>query len=315
MSERTVSYPLRVTSEDFCRIFGTDWGQVPERARAILAECNFRYRRPTPTERDDILLSIIKRIDSADFWVSGESKQDIWERGWSENLLEFEKTGNLARLWPKFLAGKKILRMEDDWILPECESFEFDLVDVHRRWVFSKYLTGCTEIFEFGCGSCQHLPVLVEMFPDVVVHGLDWASASSKIIRTLSTRFGWNVRPHLFNLFEPDDRIPLGSDAGVVTIGTMEQLGSNFDNFLQFLYRKKPRVVVHLETLDELYDPAKLSGYLAMRYDRARNYLSNYLSTLRQVENDRTVEIVASRHVAFGSMYHDSYSLLVWRPL
>lgn len=308
-------FPLRVARNEFCRTFGASWDEVPEAARQILAESDLCYRRAKGKEEKEILESISIRLASGNMWVSGEEKQGVWERGWSENLQQFGSTGDIAALTPKFLAGKTVCRLEGGWILPRSARFEFDLVDVYRRWVFGRFLSGANELFEFGCGSCQHLPVLAQMFPSATIHGLDWAESSSRIVEALATRFGYRMKAHQFNLFAPDGTVGTGTDAGVLTIGTLEQLGGRFRPFLDYLLAGRPRVVVHLETVEELYDPSDQSDALALRYDRARNYLTGYLNALRELQAQGRLSIERAAHVRFGSMYHDSYSLLVWRPV
>lgn len=314
MNDTGASFPFRISPEDFCRVFGAEWGEIPRIAQRILAERNFRYRRPSDAERDDILLSILRRIDSGGVWISGEDKREVWEQGWSENLREFEQTGELSRLWPKFLAGKKVLRLERDWIFPSDEAFEFNLIDIYRRWAFSKYFLGCSDIYEFGCGSCQHIPVLAEMYPNTIVHGLDWAESSVQIIERLASVRGWKLKGHVFDLFQPDEDFHLDPLAGVLTIGTLEQLGTKSEAFLQFLLKKRPRVVVHFESMRELYDPSNLPDYLAIRYSERRNYLSGYLPRIRELAEQGAVSILDVHRIQFGSMFHEPYSILVWRP-
>ena len=261
-----------------------------------------------------MIRDIVRRIVSGDFWISGGDKRPIWEQGWSENLEEYEKTKDLFALRPKFLQAKKVLRLGGEYIEPKSPHFEFDLVDVFRRWVFRKHLSGVKAIYEFGCGSCQHLPVLAELFPDKEIHGLDWAEASLKITSKLAQDKGLKIRGHRFDLFSPDPDLPLTGDCGVFTVGTLEQLGNKFEPFLQFLMKKRPAVVFHIESLTELYDESSLVDYLAKVYDRKRNYLDGYIHRLWELERERKIDLVRVQRVYFGSMFHDSYSLAVWRP-
>jgi hypothetical protein len=304
-----------ISGKDFCKIFGAEWLDVPTSAKEIFEKANFSYRIPEIKERDEILIKILKRIDANDFWVSGEDKQEIWESGWKENLQEYEETGLLSKLWPKFLNNKGVLRLNSDYIIPEDPYFEYNIIDVYRRYVFSKFLYNCDNIYEFGCGSCQHIPIFTEMFPKAVIHGLDWAESSFQIINHLKQRMGWQLEGHVFNLYEPDYTIPLKSVGGVVTVGTLEQLGSKFKPFLDYLLKSRPSIVVHLETIDEYYDDSNLPDYIANRYDRKRNYLIGYLNYIRELASAGKVEIIREQRVKFGSMFHDSYSLIAWRPI
>lgn len=307
------SFPA-ITFADLKLYFGIDEQELSENCKRILETCDLCYRWLHGDERDEVIRKIVLRLDSGDFWVSGADKKHIWEKGWGENLDEYEQSKDILTLMPKFLQAKKVLRMGRNFIEPQSPNFEFDIVDIYRRCIFQKYLADVDAVFEFGCGSCQHLPVLVELFPDKAIHGLDWAEASQKIIAKLVHDKGWNITGHAFNLFEPDDSLELSHGAGVITLGTMEQTGKNFEPFLQFLIRKRPAVVCHIESMLELYDENNLCDCLARIYDRKRNYLDGYIDRLRALEKEHVIEIMEIRRVYFGSMFHDSYSMVAWRP-
>ncbi len=299
---------------DFSRLFDTTTDDIPSTCREIIATKDFRYRKLHDGARDRILTTILKRIDSDDMWVSGPDKKDVWEQGWAENLREFSRTRDVSLLTPKFVQRAPILRLDRDYIEPLDERFEFNFVDVYRRWAFNRYLKDVKSIYEFGCGSCQHLPVLAELFPEKALHGLDWASTSLTIIEKLVEEKGWNIAGHVFDLYCPDESQVLGDDDGVYTVGTLEQLGRNFEPFLQFLLRKRPAMVMHFEVICELYDDSYLTDYLALRYHRKRNYLDGYLRRLTELELEGRISILKVHRMFFGSMYHDPYSLTVWKP-
>lgn len=304
----------QVSLDEMISLFGMD-GELPSECRDIAASRDFRFHRLDNEEQEEVWLSALKRIDSGEMWVSGPDQRDVWEKGWSENLDEYAAQGDVAALKPKFLQSKKLLRWHGRHIEPLSPDFEFDLVDVFRRWLFARAFSGVEAIYEFGCGSGQHLPVLKELYPETSLHGLDWAEASIRLIQKLNEDQEWSINAHQFNLFEPDYGLDLGDKDGVLTVGTLEQLGTNFNPFLQLLLQKQPKVVVHVESLEELYDPDLLSDYLAIKYDRARNYLSGYLTRLRELESEGEIKIERAYKVNFGSRFHDSYSYLIWRPL
>jgi hypothetical protein len=305
----------RISEYDFSRLFDAAWTEVPSSANSIFRRGDFSYRRPSAIERDEIILEIVRRFETRSYWVSGPGQAQIWERGWRENLSEYLATRDLARLAPKFLAGKKVLRFEGDYIVPSDPAFEFNLIDVYRRWLFTRFFEECNAVFEFGCGSCQHLVALAEIFPTKTMHGLDWADASLEIVDALAKIEKWNLKSHRFNMFEPDGIRELDGGGGVLTVGAMEQLGERFAPFVEFLLERKPRIVVHLETVEELYESANLLDFLALCYDARRNYLRGYLTHLRGLEGEGRIQMLRARRVRFGSMFHDSYSTLVWRPV
>ena len=63
----------------------------------------------------------------------------------------------------------------------------------------------------------------------------------------------------------------------------------------------------------ELYDQNDLFDYVAAAYLRKRGYLQGFLPRLRELEREGVIEILQVQRT-FGSLYHDGYSFVVWRP-
>ncbi len=304
----------KLLAADFARLFGIQQKEFPPEILRIIQTRDFRYSKIRGSKRGEVIAGIAKRIQDGDFWISGPDKKDRWERGWGENLEEYGKTGDLANLIPAYIRPNQILRLDHEYIQPLVPDFEYNVVDVWRRWVFLEYLKGVDAIYEFGCGSCQHLPALVELFPEKKIFGLDWAQSSINIINQLKNNTSWKIEGRLFNLYEPNKDFSLEKNPGVLTIGTMEQLGRNFEPFLQFLLSRKPSIVAHMETIEELYDDSLPTDHLALEFIKKRNYLQGYLTRLRALEKEGVIEIVRVQRVLYGGPHHDSFSLIAWRP-
>ena len=76
----------------------------------------------------------------------------------------------------------------------------------------------------------------------------------------------------------------------------------------------KPEICVHIETISELYDNENLLDYLAFGFDRKRGYLDGFLNELKQLESMGKIELINVLKLSFGTLYHDGYSIIVWRP-
>ena len=305
---------FRLKEDDFAKLFNIQKKEFPIQCRDIIRMKDFRYRKADLARRDKIITGILKKIDSNTLSVSGHSRQSQWERGWTENLKEYARTHDDYSLTPKFIRSGQPLRLNRDFIMPISNKFEFDFVDVLRRWLFSKYFRNKDVIYEFGCGSCQHLVVLSELFPEKQIIGLDWTSATVKIIKKLKQLNKINLNGRHFNLFKPDFSYKLSPNCAVFTVGTLEQLGRNFEPFLKYLRTSKVSLCLHLETIKELYDNECLLDYLALKFDDKRGYLDGFLGRLRELEKNKKVQILKVQRINFGSLYHDGYSLILWRP-
>lgn len=306
------TYSLYV--KDFARLFGIRPDEFSLEILELIRTRDFRYTRLEREERAAFITSLRKRIEDGNFWVSGSDKKDRWERGWGENLEEYRKTGHMSKLIPKYIRPNQTLRLDHEYIRPLDLEFEYNVVDVWRQWVFGEYLKDVSSIYEFGCGSCQHVVVLAKLFPKKKIFGLDWAKSSLDIIEELKKRTSWNIDGGIFDFYVPPAGFSLEKDSGVLTIGAMEQLGKNFALFLQFLLDQKPSIVVHLETIEELYDSARETDELALEYVKKRNYLQGYLTRLRELEKRGVIEIIRVHRFLYGGPGHDSFSLMAWRP-
>ena len=303
---------FKLTIKDIASLFDAPESDILPIGKSILKNNDFSYKKILNDDKDNLLIDILKKIADDTLWVSGTDNQDIWQRGWMENFEDYKKSGDISLLTPKFIVPNRAMRLFYEYIIPTSGDFEFNVIDIYRRWLFSKYLPNVNNIFEFGCGSCQHLPILSELFPNKEIHGLDWVPVTKKIIDQIVKNTGLNLKGHVFDMYNPYDIAELNSDSGVFTFGAMEQLGNKFYPFTNYLLSKKPKIIINVETTIELYDENNLLDYLALKYDRKRNYLNGYLTFLKKLENDGRINILKSNKVCFGSQYHDPYSLTIW---
>ena len=110
-----------------------------------------------------------------------------------------------------------------------------------------------------------------------------------------------------------DENVEIDSQTAVITMHAMEQLGSAFKPFLDYIFGKRPRLIFHVEPVFELYNPDKLFDELAVKYHEKRNYLKGYLPALKKLEGEGKIEILEIRRLFFGSLFHEGYSLIVWK--
>ena len=117
----------------------------------------------------------------------------------------------------------------------------------------------------------------------------------------------------LFDMFSPDYGLKIDDCSAVFTIGAMEQLGKNYEPFLQFLLEKRFSICINIEAIYELYDQSSLFDYVTAKYLERRGYLQCYLPQLRQLEAEGRIEIIKTQRT-FGGLYNDAYSYIVWKP-
>ena len=304
-----------VTLEDLAQSFGTTVDDIPEDCKSLVDKTDLHYRRLSSKERDKLMLSILRTIEEDGLVASGQERLPQWERGWTENLQRFvDSNYKLEALIPKYIKTSQPVRLEHEYIMPCEANFEFYFTEAFRLWLFEKYLRAVDTIYEFGCGTGYNLTVLTKLFPNKKLYGLDWSEASQRILYEIVRVYGYNIEARPFNFYSPDEGLEIVGSSAIITFAALEQVGNNYEPFLQYILKQSPVVCVNVEPLCELYDDGNLVDYLAIRYHKKRNYLNGYLSRLKELESGGEIEIVKVQRLRFGNLYHEAYSYVVWKP-
>lgn len=94
----------RLTATDFAPSFGVSAGRLPRPCVYLIDACDFRYRVLQGREKDDLILQVIRRLDSDNQRAGTEARKEVWERGWREAFAEYVASGFAPeKLVPKFV--------------------------------------------------------------------------------------------------------------------------------------------------------------------------------------------------------------------
>jgi len=303
------------TIKDFACSFGIDVDDISNSCKELISETDFKYTVIEREERDKLLLNVIKKIESDKQKIGTSEREKVWEQGWSENLKEFVKSnGDLKKLVPKFIRSNQAIRLNQKYVMPSNPNFELDYFSVFRLWVFNEYLKDFDNIYEFGCGTGFNLVVLSQLYPKKNLYGLDFVPSSVNLVNKISEMYGWNISGHLFDMISPDEKFEIKNNSAVFTFGSVEQLASKFDAFLQYLLKSKPKLCIHMEPTIELYDENNFIDYLAIKFHKKRGYTENFLTRLKELEKQNKIEILKVKRLFFGSLYMEGFSYIIWRP-
>jgi len=280
----------------------------------MIARYDFRYDVLTDRALEQIILQVLKAIDSGNFKPSGAGRRTDWEKGWQENLDAFVASGyDIAALAPKYISKYEISRLFSRYIKPRDPMFELNFYTVYRHYLFTTFLACADAIFEFGCGTGYNIAIMHQLFPHMRIMGLDWAESSVAIANTLGRILNAPISGRSFNYFRPDFDLNFPENSLVITLNSLEQIGQDHGAFLDFLLKKRPALCVHAEPFVELYDGDNLIDYLAIRYHTARNYLAGYLPALQKLVTEGRIEIIKIHRIPFGNLFHEGYSLVIWK--
>lgn len=300
----------KINKEDIEQILNTN---VPQFVQDRLQETPLLYQELTDIQLNDYLVHVVSILVN-DITKSGKHRIDEWEIGWSENLKEFIKTKNYNSLIPKYHGKNRFVRWNGKIVNPITDNFDYAIHIAFVDTIINKYLSSdIKNVYEFGCGPGYHLLRLHDQNPELNLFGLDWASSSQKTISEINQEFGYNINSHRFDFFNPDENFKINESSLVYTVAALEQVGNNYESFVQYLLKQNPNVCIHMEPIAELLDETKLIDFLSVKYFQKRNYLSNFLTYLRRLESEGIIEIIDQRRINSGSYFIEGHSLVVWR--
>lgn len=306
---------MRIEFDELLKAFDCPNTSRSDEALRRFKDIDTSYSEPTVEQFQTYVLDLLKRIESPSIQRSREENLRSFEAGWRENLVEARRKGLSAEtLKPRYFRPAKFFRYANRLIVPSNPDLEYDLFTVARHLIFAKHLGATEEICEIGCGSCQNLLMLSELFPGKKLIGLDWTSASSEIGAFLARERKIDLGVAVFDMMNPvRSGVTITPGSTIVSIHALEQIGINHAELLSFLLECRPALVVQYEPIVEFYNEGNLLDYLAIIYGKRRNYLEGYLPELRRLENDGKIEILEARRPYLGGIIHES-SLVVWRP-
>ncbi len=304
----------KITVKAFCRLFRCRQSDVPNGFQERTATITTNYGTAIKTDIERYVLKILEKINS--FFIRRNRKENLaaWEKGWNENLEDFQKDLSEEHLKPKYFSPGRFFRYNKTIIIPENPNLEYDLFAVVRYFLFNKYFENYDTLYELGCGSCQNILMLSGLFPDKKYVGLDWSNASRKIASLVAKKNNVNVKGYVFDMLNPTNDLKIEKGSLIYSIHALEQLGKNHGRLISFILDQKPALVIHYEPIAEFYDRRNLYDYLALMYSTKRDYLSGYLTALRELDKNGMIKIIEEYRPYIGGVYHES-SLIVWKPL
>lgn len=272
------------------------------------------YSEISKSANNEAILRVLNALNS-DLIQVGAHRSGDWEKGWQENFENYKQSKNLSDVIPKYFNKIPLIRWKQEWIQPNSPTMEYDMLGLIVNFITDSYLEDFSNIYEFGCGTGHNLLRIRNRIPDVNLIGLDWATSSQALIRevavdTSDPKFtGEN-----FDYFKPNRDLKIRDNSAVITVASLEQTGSKFNEFIDYLVEQKPSLVIHIEPMWEPLDETNLLDYLSIKYFEKRNYLNGLQKYIEHLENQGKAEIIKKDRTYVGSFYIDGYSLLVWKP-
>jgi hypothetical protein len=305
--------PNNITIQKLSQILGTTSSSIDEHTINLLGAFDSSIELLTEVERDNHILSVMKRLEEDNLKRDTLQNQKIFENGWSENLKKCQTNGiTRANLTPAYIKQFEVIRLLGNYVRPANRYLVDDLYTVSLDHLFREYLLKIDNVYEFGCGTGRNLLQLSELFPNKKLFGLDWAESSMELLKLFQKQVSTNILGHRFDMLHPDDFSILPNSA-VVTVVAMEQLGDRYEAFLDYLEKQKPSIIIHVEPFLEMYGEDTLFDYLGALYHRKRGYLNGYLPTIRAKAQKGEVTILKDHRQSYGDPWNEGTGVLVWK--
>ena len=277
-------------------------------------ESNFIYSELTKKQYNYYIKKIFNEVFFIDLVKSGKKRKKNWENGWKENNDLLRKRKIHRSIVPKYFGKYNILRFNNKLIKPVSKNFELNLFYLIQIYYFSKYLKNFEYIYDFGCGTGHNLENIRLINSKSKIYGLDWVNISSDIINRYYKKDN-NIFFANFDFFNPNKKFNLKKNSAILTIASLEQTGKNYNKFLKYLLNQKPRLCIHIEPINELMFENNTLDFLSILYSYKRNYLKDYLNTLKTLEKTKKIKIIKAERTFIGSLYLEGYSVIIWKPL
>jgi hypothetical protein len=305
---------MKISSKEFKKYLGNT---LPPLLKKKIQTSNLLYNYLNKKEYNNYLQKIIESLIETNIKKSGKEYKNKWEKGWSQHYYKFKKSNKLLDLIPKYLFKEKVSRIGNNLVKVKSKYFNYKILNLITSYIFEKYLKKEKNVVEFGCGTGHNLLNLNSYNNKAKLYGLDWASSSQKILKLISIKRP-NIQGYNFDYFNPKFNKDLnlsirGGGWVCYTVASLEQIGKNFKKYVNFLRKKKPKLVINIEPINELMDKTLILDYLCVKYCQKRNYLEGYFSYLKILEKKKIIKFIELKKSHFGSLYINGYSILVYK--
>ena len=310
-----------LTLDMLSKMFGIEKKGFSNHFLEAFKRYDFNFSPISGVERDHVILEILQFIEMDKQKVAVPERKQVWQNGWKENLDQYISGRLEEGLVPKFIRPANVIRLNGAFVRPEDVYFEKSFSRLIQAFCYDQFIKKykVDHVYEFGCGSCFNLLEMTRLAKkdqlSLSFHGSDFVQSSVDLCSELAKGVcdaNIKLEGSLFDMMEPDLRYVIKENSCVFTAASIEQLGNNFEKFIDYLIVQKPKVCYHLEPIVENYDENDLFDYLQIKFHRKRGYPVGLKGYLEKLEEKGLIKIIKNKRLFFGSKMHECFNFIVW---
>lgn len=305
----------KILISDLEKSFGIKKNFFSKEFYKIYKKVNLKYFNINKKEEKKLISSIVNKIIQDKKDISSTKRKKIWHKGWEQNYKLFKKNPkDLKHLFPQYLK-KSPLRFFRKFIKPQSKYFEYNFFQLLRQSLIDKYLIKYNNIYEFGSGTGLTVLSLSKNFPNKKIFASDFVKSSINIIDLIKQHYKLNIESSIFDIKKPNYNLDIKDNSAVITFGAIEQVGTNYKQFVNYLLKKKPNLIINMEPFKETYDLKNYMDLLSYFFVHKRKYAEDFLPYLKKLEKLRIIKIIKFQRTYFGGKMMESYNYIVWKVL
>ena len=239
-----------------------------------------------------------------------------WQDDWFSVLQNLRTNDDNVKsiIRPKWFRESAFVNIQNCLSLTETSYVDWEYQLITRQMLFYTHLRDIENICEFGSGSGANFYLINEILQDKNFILSDISVTSLKIIEELKRKLNRNNLTYSNIDIEQDIDLQLPDNTAVITTSVLEQIGDNYKNFINFILKEKPQIVINVEPIVELLDSKNGFDNVMNLYCEKRKYLAGYLTELEKLEKQKKIKIIMKKRTMVSGTFIEN-SVLIWKVL
>ena len=239
-----------------------------------------------------------------------------WQDDWFSVLQNLQTNDDNVKsiIRPKWFRKSAFVNIQNCLSLTETPYVDWEYQLITRQMLFYTHLKDIENICEFGSGSGTNFYLINKILQNKNFILSDISVTSLKIIQELKRKLNRNNLTYSNIDIEQDIDLQLPDNTAVITTSVLEQIGDNYKNFIKFILKEKPQIVINVEPIVELLDSKNGFDNVMNLYCEKRKYLTGYLTELEKLEKQKKIKIIMKKRTMVSGTFIEN-SVLIWKVL